>query len=509
MNKLLEKEHYILKEKIEEYIAGNIKYPDLKKYSAPFGIYKQRNDMFMVRIRITGGELSLVKYKAIVNIVEKYNIGYIHFSTRQAVQLHDIDPAKVFDIVTECTENEMYFKGGGGDTVRNVAVCYYSGLTENSVFDVMPHAKALASYFYNYLKAYNLPRKIKFAFSCNSNDDSYAKYHDLGFIAKYKDGQKGFEVYAGGGMGRNSSAAVKILDFINEDQFINCAVAATDIFYEHGNRENRNKARLRYVCNSLGEDKFIELFNNYYNEISNSKTILPEEKLTYDYDFSGLNKIEKSSVLNPNDFNKWKKLAAIETVYNDIKLLKLFVPYGVVSIDEAKLLLDIVEKINTPFIRLTRCNDIFIPVNQDQLQGIYGLLESSKDIIDFKADSLEGLITSCIGAKICTVGVIDPKPFAESISGCLEGQLEDKEAIINNFINTIKISGCPNCCSNHPVSKIGLQGCKKKDSNGESIPHMKLCADQKIIEKLGYENETFLKTSDMSEFVNRFIKKLL
>ncbi|MCP4180036.1 MAG: nitrite/sulfite reductase [bacterium] len=509
MNKLILKEHFVLKDKINEYLSGSINYPTLKHYTAPFGIYKQRDDKFMVRIRVTGGELSIKKYKAIVEIAEKYKIEFIHFSTRQAVQLHGINPEYIFDIVKDCSNSGIYFKGGGGDTVRNIAACYYSGLTEKSLFDVVPHAKAMADYLYNYEKAYSLPRKIKFAFSCDSSDSSFAKYHDLGFFAKIKNNEKGFEVYSGGGMGRNSSPAIKILDFISEQNFIHCAIAATDLFYDHGNREKRNKARLRYVAQELGQQKYIDLFAEYYNKVLKLDLQIPKYNLESSNKFDQLNKLNSDLEINDvSDFNEWKNRAVIDTVYENTALLKLFVPYGIVSIESAKIILNLTEVTNTPFVRLTRNNDLFIPVRINQLEYIYKLLENNKNIYDYKAGSIKGLVTSCIGAKTCAIGIIDPKPFADEITTALAKVACSKTNIIDNILSNIKVSGCPNCCSNHPIAKIGLQGCIKKNSEGKPEPHAKLIASIELLKILGYSEETYLKCSDMKEFTEKVSKNI-
>ncbi|HJO92089.1 MAG TPA: nitrite/sulfite reductase [Victivallales bacterium] len=503
MNNLILNEHFVLKEKISDYLSGLINYPALKAYTAPFGIYKQRDDKFMVRIRVTGGELSIEKYKVIIQIAEKYNIEFIHFSTRQAVQLHGINPEYIFDIIKDCSESGIYFKGGGGDTVRNIAACCYSGLTDKSLFDVLPHSKAMADYLYNYDKAYSLPRKIKFAFSCDSSDSSFAQYHDLGFFAKIKNSEKGFEVYSGGGMGRNSSPAIKIFDFIPECNFIHCAVAVTNLFYDHGNREKRNKARLRYVAQELGEKEYIDLFTKYYEKALGSNLNLPEYNLESRNKFDLFKELHPCSEINDNDFAEWKKRTVMDTIHESVALLKLFVPYGLVSIEASKIILNIAEITNLPYLRLTRNNDIFIPVKTDQLEYIYEMLDKRKGIYDFKADSFKGLVTSCIGAKTCAIGIIDPKPFADEITNAMGELSKQKNDIIDNIICNIKISGCPNCCSNHPVAKIGLQGCIKKDSEGKSIPHVKLIADSELLTNLGYCEDTYLKCSDMQSLIER------
>ena len=498
-----------LKKSLVAYIKGDISYTDLKHTTAPFGIYKQRDDKFMVRIRITGGELATSKLNFIVEIAEKYSAEYLHLTTRQDIQLHGICSGNIFSIVSECNNNGIPFKGGGGDTFRNIAACPDSGLSLESVFDVTPYAKLLTEYFYNYDKVYDLPRKLKIAFSCSNEDKALAKFQDLGFIARVKNKEKGFAVYVAGGMGRDSMAGIKVFDFIPEYQFVNCAVAIANLFYDHGNRNDRTKARIRYLAKDLGENKFVELFMKYFDQTTS---------LASGYGLRAAAKRDSSvfvracpcrSVFNRDlmpDLSEWKKYAVQDTIFDDIALVKLFIPYGKMNCAEAKNFINITSSLGIPFLRLTRNQNICIPVKKSTIPMLFQKLSILKDTVDLTASSMKGLITSCVGAKVCGIGIIDTLPFADSIASELDKYFcknpEKKCHLLLEIISSLKLSGCHNSCSNHPAAKLGLQGIRKKNKDGIMVDYCK------VFKRINSINDNEICTLNSDE-IGKFITNIL
>ena len=556
-----------LKDSLDAYIQGRITYAELKHTTAPFGIYRQRDNKFMVRIRVPGGEVSLSHLKNIVNITEKYSAEFIHLTTRQDIQLHGIKPQNITPIISDCHANGMIFKGGGGDTFRNIAACPDSGLSVKSIFDVIPHAKYLTEYLYSYEKAFSLPRKLKIAFSCNSDDKALAKFQDLGFIACLKNGEKGFKVYVAGGMGRNSAKGIKVFDFIPEKQFVNCAVALTNLFYDHGNRENRSKARLRYLAKELGKDKFINLFLKYLDETKDIQLSIPDLKSNFELrslkdrprpsitrayskryhrikihlregrasslprcrpsrmttnapaycmrnnTICGSTRLAlqqwisakclfRNTQTNLSAFSEWEQYAVQNTIFENIVLTKLFVPYGKLSPADAKKIIDIASRFGTPFLRLTRDQNLSIPLKRSSVPALFKMLCEFTDEIDFAARSMKGLITSCIGAKVCEIGLIDTQPFTDAITLELDNYFrqnkKEKSQLLPKIISSLKVSGCPNSCSNHPAAKLGLQGIRKKDKNGNIVEYCKILQKTNAIK----DNEICtLNSNDIGTFI--------
>ena len=502
---------------IQKYICGTIDYPELKHTTAPFGIYKQRNDKFMARIRVTGGEFSQKKLSSLIQIAEKYSIDFLHLTSRQDIQLQGTDIKNIIPIVKECTENDMPFRGGGGDTFRNVAVCYNSGFSESCIFDVLPYAKQLASLMFKYDKAFdNLPRKIKIGFSCSEKDTTLAKLQDLGFIAKVQDGIKGFTVYGGGGMGNQSSVGIELMNFIPAEKIFEYAIAMTDLFYDHGDRTSRSKARIRFILKRLGEEEFKKIFSSYLNKIDlaefnnvfNVSCSISESTL---FDNSDIRPTIELTPTELSVYDKWKERAVFNTKVDNIVLIKLFVPYGNLQTSDMKKITEIMSETKSRFIRLSREENIYIPIKSTDIKYVFKQLNDYRQINDLTGNSLKGLITSCIGAKTCVIGIIDSRKFSDSIAEELDiffsQNPNNKTDFFNNIINSIKISGCPNSCSNHPSATLGFQGIRRKNKDGIPTDYCKVFIGGQPDKLNECIDDLLLDSNEIGKYTVNIIKK--
>lgn len=166
-------------------------------------------------------------------------------------------------------ENGITTKGTGGNTVRNVECSPLSGVSYDDVFDVTPYVKVATDYLIKDPSTMNLPRKYKIGFSNSKEDTGNATISDLGFIAKIKDGVKGFEVYAGGGFGANPRVSLKLSDFSPDTDILYYIQGLKELFEKEGDRTNKNKARIRYIVKRLGEEKFLEELKGYVERVKN------------------------------------------------------------------------------------------------------------------------------------------------------------------------------------------------------------------------------------------------
>ncbi|MCD6188081.1 MAG: nitrite/sulfite reductase [Desulfuromusa sp.] len=463
--KTLEQSYLNLKDNVDKYLAGDISATDLKKVCSLLGIYQQRNGLFMLRIRITGGHISVSKLQKVADIMDEYNVGFAHITTRQTLQLQDVAAADIDPILKKLTANGMPFRGGGSNTYRNILASSDSAVATDETFDVLPYAQALNDFLFTYDKAIELPRKIKFGFSSGGDDSIKAIVQDLGFIAKQQNGEKGFEVYAGGGMGKESILGVKVFDFLPENQFAKCAKAVTDLFYDHGDRTNRSQARLRFVHKRLGKDKFIELFQEYF------KKSTVAVKVTANQDIEGEVKSLQQFEFNiPDDkhYRQWTAYATCSTKFgDDIISLRLFVPYGNLKANQIREIADLAEKCGLSFVRLTQSMDILFPlIHKSVLPVIFASFNNELRDLDLSLLSFRGHLTACIGPKVCVIGIADAPALSDMIAAALDEYFTEypdkKPKEVLSILQELKISGCPNTCSGHIVSKIGLQGMKKR-----------------------------------------------
>jgi sulfite reductase beta subunit-like hemoprotein len=507
MDTTLNKLHLQLKAAVEQFINGEITAADLKHEAAPFGIYQQRNNLFMLRVRVAGGHIKTQQLQGIANVVEKHLGGYAHLTSRQDIQLHDIAPEHIYDAVRQCGEIELPFKGGGGNTYRNILMSHDSGFTPSATaFDVFPYITALNDFMQQYERAFELPRKYKIGIFASPSERDKALLQDLGYIATEHDGVQGFEVYGGGGMGRYSALAVKLFDFIPSGEFIRCAVAMNELFYDHGNRENRNQARIRFIVQKLGDEKFIKLFKQYFAEAESFSNKSPD---TVDY---SLGKKLKSFPDSPvtTEFSEWREhAAAISDNDSNIAMTTIYVPHGNLTASQLTKLTELAEQLGVTFFRLTQTQNLIMPLHISALPYFYDALNQALPEIDLSLKSFKGNLTCCVGATVCKIGILDSAGMADKITEELDKALpfgsKTRNQLLEKIINGIKISGCPNACSGHPAALIGLQGQRTK-LNGVLTDVWKLFLRDNA-NQLAQSNDNLLETANVPAIICQELEK--
>lgn len=192
---------------IDDFNNGNIEPVKFKGTRVPMGIYEQRrNGTYMMRIRCTGGYISPDQLLQLALTAQTHQSELLHLTTRQEIQIHNIAIDQAKSILPELQEVGLSSKGGGGNTVRNIMVDINSGISASGVFDVLPYAADLTTRLISEPDSFTLPRKLKIAFSASEANTDFAVINDLGFIAKIKDGKRGFKVYLGCQLARMDAA---------------------------------------------------------------------------------------------------------------------------------------------------------------------------------------------------------------------------------------------------------------------------------------------------------------
>ncbi|MGL5951195.1 MAG: hypothetical protein ACRCZH_07245 [Cetobacterium sp.] len=463
-NKLyeIEKEYLDLETGIIDYSNSIIKSPDLKKKGSKFGIYEQKGKMMMLRLKAVGGELSKSNFKDLVDIMFDQNIPYLHLSTRQNYQLHEVQFDKVKSTINLCNEKEMYFRGGGGNTFRSILVSTYTGVDKKSNFDVAPYAKMIENEIFLMDKAFDFGRKLKIGFSNSVEDEFVMAVQDMGFVAKEINGKKGFKVFAGGGMGRGSKIGHILIEFLPEEDLLKAVRAIIELFYDRGDRVNRMQARLRFLVEKIGIEGFRKLFLEYFNKEKLENGFI--ETINYTKYINGLNRFELDNV--SDNFKQWTDICVKETKFKDIVSLVLYVKNGDLTKEHAKKLSTLLDKINTPIVRATINQNLVIPlVHRSSLPYIYEFLNNEIPEIVTESFSIRGQIRACVGAKICMIGVQDSVGIADAISielDTLATKYPQYKKIIFKEAKNIRISGCPSSCAGIPVAPLGFIGLKKK-----------------------------------------------
>jgi sulfite reductase (ferredoxin) len=429
--------------KVEDFLKGQTSPVGFRGYRVPMGVYEQRAaGKFMVRIRIGAGLVLPVQLKRIAQLSKKYGNGITHVTTRQDIQIHEVNIEDTPDVLEGLLEAGLSPRGGGGNTVRNVTACPRAGICPDEQFDVAPYSIAAAEYLLQDRSSFNLPRKYKIVFSGCSTDCAFASVADLGFFAHIKDGVKGFSVYAAGGLGSNPGVAVKIEDFIEAEDIFVVAEAIKRLFDKHGDRANKNKARLRYVLARVRADEFIKLYEQ-------ERDTLKAEGLPYE---------------TPQIRDIAYPVAA------DAVTVRLWLKNGDIPADDLSKLGQIAAKYGQGLVRTTQLQDILITgvAKQDVDKVNSELKELSIDVFGSGPK-----IVACTGAATCKLGLCLSRGLADAISDKLQKNGDTDEVI--------RISGCPNSCANHYIASVGFQG-RAKRINGRLMPFYDVLVDAKTVE---------------------------
>ncbi len=450
---------------VERFLAGELSNDLFKAKRVPRGIYEQRQDgLFMVRIRVAGGFLWASQAEKIAELSNQYANGRVHVTTRQDIQFHAVDIKDTYPIMKGLLEVGLTPAGGGGNTVRNVTACSYSGICNEEIFDTYPYALAVTNYLLPFGSSYNLPRKFKIAFSGCGKDCALAGVNDLGFQAVIKDGKKGFKVYVAGGLGTRSRTAELFREFVPAEDTLRIVEAVKRIFIKHGDRRNRHRARLRFVIDRLGVTEFFAQLENELQqvtiaEIPNAEPVEVSTKPTMPPKTSN----EQKEIIG---YDKWFNNAVISQRQEGYFSAQVLLNRGDLTGDELNQLAALSKKYAGAQLRTDRLQNFVIPfIPKEYLQGLY------VDLKDLPADltcseSSEALLVSCKGAATCRLGLCRAQDLNEAI-----GRLAHEAGLDPSIFKGIEIhaSGCPNNCGQHSIAPLGFYGAVRRE-NGRSYP---------------------------------------
>ena len=479
---------------VNEASACKIDPVQFKIFRVVHGIYEQRKKgTFMVRIRCAGGTISPVQLFVISKIAEQYGSKFLHITTRQEIQMHDIELSDTPEILDQLYDIGLTTKGSGGNTVRNITASVESGISPVEVFDVTPYNIALTNLLIGREKSFNLPRKFKIAFSGSEEDTALAAYNDLGFLAKNINGVKGFKVFLGGSPSVRPMVGEVLFEFIPAEKIFGVALAVVEMFNLHGNRKNRHMARLRYLFYKHGKEKVFELFGETYNQYKNKQfdevNELPNQN-------EPSRKIRLKTV-NRSDIKDWKNIYTTPQKQKGLYTVEIPVMHGNLTNKQAETLADFAGNFGNDSIRFSRRQNIHLRnIPEDYLGALYSTLLKSG--LEINKPRLLGNLVSCTGADTCQLGICFSKGGLQAIHDKL---------FENDWLNdlndiAVNISGCPNSCGQHLVADLGFAG--RVSRNGRIYPSYNVFAGAVI----GGNNPSLpiklgeIAAKDLPEFTN-------
>ncbi|MDD2306750.1 MAG: sulfurtransferase TusA family protein [Prolixibacteraceae bacterium] len=438
---------------VHDFRNGEIEAIKFKAIRVPLGIYEQRvNGTFMVRVRCAAGMITPSQLKQVALLAQKEGTEPIHITTRQELQLHNVQLEQAPGILEQLYRFGLSSRGGGGNTVRNIMASEDAGIAKDEIFDVTPYALALTNTLIAEPDSWSLPRKYKIALAGNDTDNANATFSDLGLIATIRNGEKGFKVYIGGGLGSKPTAGFKLSDFIPATDLLYVGEALKILFSENGNRRNRHKARIRYIFYKLGEERVFELFQEIFNRLKaegNYELELPEvhqslkEGLVIDF--------------NPENglFGKWVKRYVKEQKQSGFYSVEVPFNQGMVKAETLIRLAEFLAPLGEDVIRFTMRQNVLLRNVPGQLLEF--LYQELKDLgVEVDLPRILNSLVACAGADTCRLGICLSRGASSAIKKSLSGLSEARLDELNDI--NVNLSGCPNSCGQHSLAQLGFYG---------------------------------------------------
>jgi len=431
----------------------------------------------MQRIKLPFGGMTVDQMNVMADLAEEYSDDILHITTRQDIQLHYVHIDDTPDLMRRLASVGITTREACGNSVRNITACHLSGVCHDETFDVTPYSNAMADFLLGHDDVQDFGRKMKIAFSgCEGHACGLVKLHDIGFLARTaeKDGEiiKGFTVFVGGGLGTVPHQAKVLADFVAEDKILPLAQAISRVFARLGEKQNRNRARLKFLVSKLGIEEFRRLVQEELETLpadDRHDAYIEEDLPNY-----GEEPVRQGLVLNGEPLSEaffdWYRTNVYKQKQAGYSTVTVKLPLGDLTSWQMRKLADIAEEFVGDHVRTTVEQNIVLRwVSDKDLPEIFKRLNAiglgsagAETIVD---------ITSCPGTDTCKLGIASSRGLA----GELGKRLEEKRATLPAAVEElkIKISGCFNSCGQHHVADIGFFGNSRRSGNYK-VPHFQV-----------------------------------
>jgi len=477
---IIEREFDDFDNEAEEFLAERLPENEFIGFRLKQGVYGQRQpDVQMVRVKLPFGGVTPDQMDAFASVVEKYApLDKGHITTRQNIQIHHVPLRDMEKLLREIAEADLSSREGCGNTVRNVTGDPWAGVATDEAFDPTPYAGAYVRYFVRHPTTQLMPRKIKTAFSGSDEDRAITGIHDIAFLSRERDGVKGFEVRVGGGTSIMARVAPTLYDFVAADNgdYLRVTEAALRIFdRQDWLRVNRARARIKVLVDKIGIEAFreqvdAELEGDWVNERD-----FDVERLRYDDDEEANAPGVPPEPASPNgdhsEFERFVEGNVQAQRQAGFSSVEVKITRGDLTPEQFRGLATIMREHTGGYARSTvQQNFVLRWVRDESLYEVWqrltglGLGEAgAREITD---------VVSCPGTDSCKLGITSSMGLNRAIKERVDSmQIEDE---LTKRIH-IKMSGCPNGCSQHHIANIGFYGASLKVGGRQMpayIPHI-------------------------------------
>ena len=425
----------------------------------------------MQRIKIPFGGVSPEQLEVLAEIAEEYADGILHITTRQDFQLHFVHIEDTPASMRRLAAVGITTREACGNSVRNVTACPIAGVCRTEAFDVTPYAKGLAGFLLGHPDTQDFGRKVKIAFSgCECEACGLVYMHDLGALAQVRNGQRGFKLFVGGGLGAVPYQAKVFADFLPVEELFPVAQAMSRVFARLGEKQNRARARIKFLIDKLGVEEFKRLVDAERKILATDPrwiAYLPAAAADQENPLKpGRQLTEKLA----DGLAAWLETNVYQQRQAGYAAVTISCPLGDITSQQARQLADLARKYCGGHVRTTvEQNLVFRWVSAADLPELYRGLQAI-GLNEYGAGTILD-VTACPGTDTCKLGIASSRGLARELRTRLAGKFFTLDAAVKGL--RIKMSGCFNSCGQHHIADIGFYGNTRTIGN-RKVPHFQV-----------------------------------
>jgi len=410
------------------------------------GICPQRHDgRFMVRVRVPGGTLPTWQARALATIASTHAEDWLHLTTRQAVELHWVADHDLTTVLARLADTQLSTRSACGHTLRNVMCSEDAGVGLDEPFDCFADARSVAAAILERSAELNvrLPSRINMAFGGSPRCREDALVNDAAFVSVVVDGQPGYELWAGGSLGKAPALAIALAGFVPREHALAAAEALTEVFIAHGDIDNPAKGRMKHAVEAIGPDAFRSAWDQAYAAaLGRPRPDVPEVEV--------LDDAALADVLARTPRGGWS-VGVRPHRTPGLAAVTIDLPLGDTNRSEVELFCDLADRYGDGFLTLTRDQNVsFRNVAVTDVEAIRAAIAVRG--LSLLGEGGTAQLRACVGSTVCAIGITDAPDAGRLLTG--------SAALARNSALRVHVSGCPNSCAQHQIGDIGLAGSK-------------------------------------------------
>ena len=452
------------RDQVERRIDGSLTEDEFKPLRLMNGLYLQLH-AYMLRVAIPYGTLNGGQMRQLAFIADKWDKGYGHFTTRQNIQYNWPELRDVPDMLDALAEVGMHAIQTSGNTIRNVTADHFAGAYADEIADPRPVAELIRQWSTDHPEFQFMPRKFKIAITGSPNDRAVTRANDIGLRMVEKDGETGFEVIVGGGLGRTPMIGKVITDFLPQEDLLPYLESVVSVWNQIGRRDNKYKARIKITVHEHGIEEIRRLVDERFAIVKGSFSGVDQVRLAeYKTHFAAPDFTVKSEAVFKDAyhsdpiFRSWADTNLSAHKADGYSIVSISIKKqgdtpGDATSDQMRLMAQLAETFGHDELRISHEQNVILPhVHKSDLPALHAALKE-QDLATANIGLISDII-ACPGMDYCALATARSIPIAQEIATRFDDLKLEHE--IGNL--KIKISGCINACGHHHVGHIGILG---------------------------------------------------